>query len=746
MTAPRSTADVPDLSVVIASYNSAAFLEVAVASALAQTGVKVEVIVVDDGSTDGSDALAERLAAKDPRVMLLRTAVNSGPGGARAIGFAAARAPWIAVLDSDDLMHPARAQRLLAAAQAQGADMVADDLLLFDDAHVTPPTLFLDRRRRAHAGWIGLADYLGESRMYGRRPNLGFLKPIFRREFLIRNRLGYDPRLRVAEDDALVISALAAGARYWLEPRPLYFYRKHGQSISHRLAPAHADAMRMASGEFLAAAGEWPGDSARAMARRHRSTTRAWAFTRLIDDLKRSDPAGALRRGLAHPAALLLLRQPIGARLRRLLAPLERQRKRALRPLADRPSAVVISKQRLVGAVNGSSAYLLALVRALVDSGFAVHLLQPSPAVFGRTPIQRPAPEMDLFTSHAIHGAVRVGSRFITTDTSVYAGAIRGVLARIAGRIGLGHLLRERPAPYSVATEWSDQDLLWLATHANLQPAVVLADYAFTGTGVPYLLAPTARTATVMHDCFHARAGQFDAARSDSVALLDAPAEARLLGQTDAVIAIQADEAAWVRSALPESDVLLAAMPAAVAAEASPGVDDMFLFVGSNTAPNILGLGWFVDTVWPLIRSHRPAARLLVAGSVRSALPGLAAPGLEMLGVVPDLAPLYRTAGVVVSPLLQGSGLKIKLIEALAAGKACVATEVTLQGVEWLAPEAVVAAGPPEEFAAACIALAVDGDRRAALAKRALAAARANFTADVVLADFRAWAEAAARP
>lgn len=309
----------PRISFAVASYNAGAFLRAAVASALGQRGVDVEVLIVDDHSTDGSDAIGQELAAADPRVRFLRTPRNSGPAGARNVALDHARGEWFAILDSDDLLHPDRSARLLAEAEGAQADMIADDLLLFDEDRAAPCRLFLDDARAAGAQWIALPDYLDETRMYGERPNLGFLKPMIRRDVLTTHAIRYDEALRVAEDDALILACLGAGARYRLLPRPLYFYRKHGKSISHRLQTAHADRMKEASDRLLAAPA-LNGPATRApLRRRATAMRRAWAFTHLIEALRARRPVRALGVLAANPDAAVLLHMPIAGLWRKLV-------------------------------------------------------------------------------------------------------------------------------------------------------------------------------------------------------------------------------------------------------------------------------------------------------------------------------------------------------------------------------------------------------------------------------------------
>jgi glycosyltransferase involved in cell wall biosynthesis len=106
----------PLVSVIVPAFNAEATLGDALRSALAQTYEPVEIIVVDDGSTDGTAALAERF----PGITLIRRP-NGGIAAARNTGIAAARGEWLAPLDADDLWHPAKLEKQVAAALAAPA-------------------------------------------------------------------------------------------------------------------------------------------------------------------------------------------------------------------------------------------------------------------------------------------------------------------------------------------------------------------------------------------------------------------------------------------------------------------------------------------------------------------------------------------------------------------------------------------------------------------------------------------------
>ena len=404
-------------------------------------------------------------------------------------------------------------------------------------------------------------------------------------------------------------------------------------------------------------------------------------------------------------------------------------------------NVLFISKQRLVGATNGSSTYLIDLARAVRERGLTPHLIQPSSSVAGRWPILSLRPEMAIFETHDIRGLVRLGNRFVVTDPRIYLAATWAVIARALRRMGVrGRWARDRPLPYAIGIPWTDADHRFLAARARGRADIVIADYMFTIEGLRSLPEPKAPSAIVMHDLFHARSG----GGRDSVALIGRDEEFARLGQADAVIAIQAEEARVVRAALPGSQVILAPMAARPAPEAQPGKDGTLLFVGSNTAPNVLALEWLFAEVWPKVIKASPGLRLKIAGAVGNAFVSGGPEGVAFLGMVDDLAPLYAEAGLVISPLTFGSGLKIKLIEALAAGKAIVATPTTLQGVEAACRGSVVSAATAEAFADAILLYAEDREARARLAQAALETAQTQFSAAACYADFSRWLSSAA--
>ena len=124
-------AESPEITVVVPTRNRWHFLRATLESALAQEGVELEVIVVDDGSTDETQARLGEIA--DPRLRTVRHDVARGVAPARNHGIAEARGEWIAFLDDDDLWAPGKLAMQLAVARERAAGFVYCGAAHFDE-------------------------------------------------------------------------------------------------------------------------------------------------------------------------------------------------------------------------------------------------------------------------------------------------------------------------------------------------------------------------------------------------------------------------------------------------------------------------------------------------------------------------------------------------------------------------------------------------------------------------------------
>ncbi|WP_392341810.1 glycosyltransferase (plasmid) [Phaeobacter sp. BS23] len=228
------------ISIIMANHQGARYLRAALASVLAQTHDDWELIVADDGSSDGSVEILQDAAAQDDRVRVLLWETSSGPAAARNRALAAARGAWVAICDSDDIMHPDRLRRLLLAAERLGADAVADDMIHFATEPMAAPRSVFGAGSPDLPRQISPADMLRVPEPGEAGAQLGYIKPVIRREAL--GALRYDETLTIGEDQDLYLRLLLQGGRLWLLPEALYLYRRHPQSLSHRSSRAHVEA------------------------------------------------------------------------------------------------------------------------------------------------------------------------------------------------------------------------------------------------------------------------------------------------------------------------------------------------------------------------------------------------------------------------------------------------------------------------------------------------------------------------
>ncbi len=150
-------ADPPAVSVIVPTKNRWPILSrTALPSALGQEGVELEVVIVDDGSTDETAGRLAELASTDARVRVLRHDSSAGVAAARNAGITAARAPWVAFLDDDDVWSPRKlAAQLEAAARAgtswvySGAIAVTRDGDVLYEYYFPEPAIVADQLRRS---------------------------------------------------------------------------------------------------------------------------------------------------------------------------------------------------------------------------------------------------------------------------------------------------------------------------------------------------------------------------------------------------------------------------------------------------------------------------------------------------------------------------------------------------------------------------------------------------------------------
>ena len=209
----------PKISVVVPVFNMERYLRAALDSALAQTLREIEIICVDDGSTDESPAILAEYAARDPRVRVI-TQENSGVGPARNAGIRAARGEFVAFLDPDDLLPDASVYEALYFYAKENRVRVCGGGVcsLANDG----------KRYFPNASWGANVDQAfpreGFMRFADWQFDYGFYRYIFERALLLDDEIFFPPYIRY-QDPPFCARALEAAGEFYALRRTTYVFR-----------------------------------------------------------------------------------------------------------------------------------------------------------------------------------------------------------------------------------------------------------------------------------------------------------------------------------------------------------------------------------------------------------------------------------------------------------------------------------------------------------------------------------------
>jgi succinoglycan biosynthesis protein ExoO len=220
------------VSTIIPCYNARETIGEAVYSALNQTHRAVEVIIVDDASTDNTPTILRRLSLSDQRVRVIHLPQNAGPGGARNVGIQEASGEWLALLDADDIYEPDRIRTLLDIGLSHKADLVADNFLIEKSSSPTSRTVAFSFDQNSDPVTLTLHDLLVSTIRISAELDFGYLKPVIRRAFVADHRIGFSTKYRIGEDFLFFVECLLQGARLLVVPKPGYIYRRRKNSLT----------------------------------------------------------------------------------------------------------------------------------------------------------------------------------------------------------------------------------------------------------------------------------------------------------------------------------------------------------------------------------------------------------------------------------------------------------------------------------------------------------------------------------
>lgn len=211
----------PLVSIIVPAYNAKKFVEETIQSALDQTYKNIEVIVADDGSTDGTGEIVKGLIAKDTRVKYVYQK-NAGQSAARNAGIAAAKGEYVAFLDADDLFMPEKISRQVASLEANPEYGVSYCKIyhFFDDK---PDEKY----------WFEVPHPSGEI-----FPNLlraNFINPlsVVLKKSLLDKWGAFEPTFRRVDEQYLWLKLSYRGAKFLYLDEPSALYRVHRKSLSN---------------------------------------------------------------------------------------------------------------------------------------------------------------------------------------------------------------------------------------------------------------------------------------------------------------------------------------------------------------------------------------------------------------------------------------------------------------------------------------------------------------------------------
>ena len=215
-----------DISVIIPVYNTEKYLQRCVDSVIGQQGVAIEIILVDDGSTDASPKICDDYAARYSFITALHIQ-NSGPATAKNEGFKVAKGNYIALTDSDDKMEPQMLYKMVTAGYNHDADIICCNYKQIDEkGHVSH--LNSTNKQYVLNHEEGLIHLFSKNKIYSQ-----CWTKIYKRQMLTENHIENDPGLRTDEDFIYNIRAFVHAQTTVIVDEPLYEYTHRANSLAH---------------------------------------------------------------------------------------------------------------------------------------------------------------------------------------------------------------------------------------------------------------------------------------------------------------------------------------------------------------------------------------------------------------------------------------------------------------------------------------------------------------------------------
>lgn len=392
------------------------------------------------------------------------------------------------------------------------------------------------------------------------------------------------------------------------------------------------------------------------------------------------------------------------------------------------PTVYMVFPGDLFHTFGGGPARVIEMARYLTRMGYAVSIIDMTENQEGFD--QVPAEHADVFRTRLglpkvmLEEFTQLALDYMLRESGVeHTREALGRAMEDPGEPLADLILRRSNARFNALTAF----LLALA-----KPDFVICNFAWTADVFDSVPSTVCKILDI-HDVQHQRGLMHKAITGDESYMTSLEVELEAIRKADYVLAIQEEDKEFVITESGRNNVIFCSHAKAIVD--TPSVSDethRMLFIGNRYPPNTIGLRNFIERSWPLIREQVPDAVLLVVGSVVQDFAEAPA-GVEMMGKVPDLDPVYGSVALVINPVEFGSGLNIKSVEALCHGRCLVTTEFGLRGLA--ATDEEVYRTPAAEMPQAIVDLLRHPEHRRKLEQGAVAFAQRALVADKVFRE-----------
>ena len=219
------------ISEIVPVYNADKYLEKCIDSILGQTYKNMEIILVDDGSTDNSPLILDEYAAKDCRIRVIHKP-NGGAVSARNAGLQIARGEYVGFVDSDDWIEPDYLEKMVKIQRDTAVDIVVTSHFhdIGEDANIVSSNFQTGIYTKEQI--LPTLLYSGHFFEYGLQPHM--VTKLFRKEILLKTQMCVDGRIVIGEDAAVVYPSVLEAEKIYISDICGYHYVQHSGSVTKR--------------------------------------------------------------------------------------------------------------------------------------------------------------------------------------------------------------------------------------------------------------------------------------------------------------------------------------------------------------------------------------------------------------------------------------------------------------------------------------------------------------------------------